>query len=467
MTAGRVATSNAWLVLCVLLGGLVGALPLVVLTPPLQVPDEAQHLQRAYQLSEGDLLGIVQNGAAGAILPASLGTFTERALGTRDLHVSTREVTRRPFGDTLRLLSTPLDPDERVFLDFRGAAAYSPLPYLPQALAIAVARQAGAGPLGLLWAGRVANAVVAVALVAAAVALIPVGQAVMALAALLPMSLFQFASVSADAMVIACAFLFTAFALRGVVRGGWTRRETLAAAMAGLVFCSVKPPYLPLLLLPACLALRHGRAAHAMMVQAVILAIALGGTLLWMAEAHSVFVSVHSSTSPEAQAARLITAPWNFVATVLASIRAYALFYALSGIGILGWLNVWLPMAAYLLAAFGLLLALLVVPAGAARLRWVEALCCALLVAGSVILIFAVVYIYWNPIGSTLINGVQGRYFIPLVGAVGAILVSMLELASSPGRLKAYQRLFVLTLLAVAMMGPLAVIQAYDVLGGA
>jgi hypothetical protein len=45
---------TAWLrpaVICFLLG-LLGALPLVVLTPPFQVPDESQHFLRGYQLSE-------------------------------------------------------------------------------------------------------------------------------------------------------------------------------------------------------------------------------------------------------------------------------------------------------------------------------------------------------------------------------------------------------------------------------
>jgi hypothetical protein len=36
---------------------LLAALPLVVLTPPFQVPDEPQHFARPFQLSEGRLRG--------------------------------------------------------------------------------------------------------------------------------------------------------------------------------------------------------------------------------------------------------------------------------------------------------------------------------------------------------------------------------------------------------------------------
>jgi len=58
-------------VICFLLG-LLGALPLVVLTPPFQVPDESQHFLRAYQLSELRMRAIVQGGETKAMLPSSL-----------------------------------------------------------------------------------------------------------------------------------------------------------------------------------------------------------------------------------------------------------------------------------------------------------------------------------------------------------------------------------------------------------
>lgn len=57
--------------------GLLGVLPMVVLTPPFQVPDEQEHFHRAYQLSELRMLGIVRDGAAGGMLPSSLIELSE------------------------------------------------------------------------------------------------------------------------------------------------------------------------------------------------------------------------------------------------------------------------------------------------------------------------------------------------------------------------------------------------------
>ena len=55
--AGPIQT--AWVspaLICFLLG-LVGAISMIVLTPPFQVPDEQEHFHRAYQLSELQLRG--------------------------------------------------------------------------------------------------------------------------------------------------------------------------------------------------------------------------------------------------------------------------------------------------------------------------------------------------------------------------------------------------------------------------
>src|SRR5207244_9718047 len=99
---------------------------------------------------------------------------------------------------------------------------YPPSPYLPQAIAIAAGRWLGAGPLALLYIGRLANALVALIVLASAVRLMPIGRELTMLFGLLPMAIYQYASVSPDAAVITTAFLFTAVALRGQLRASWT-----------------------------------------------------------------------------------------------------------------------------------------------------------------------------------------------------------------------------------------------------
>jgi uncharacterized membrane protein len=149
---------------------LFAVVPLVLLTPPLQAPDEQQHFFRAYQLSEGNIIGLVRDNQPGAELPSSLAELSDRFLGTR-ASVPTMEnlVTHyQPLRETIRALSAPLDPQRREFVEFVGVASYSPLGYAPQIAGILLARNLGGGPLVLLYAGRLANGLTAILVVAAA-----------------------------------------------------------------------------------------------------------------------------------------------------------------------------------------------------------------------------------------------------------------------------------------------------------
>ena len=145
-----------------------------------------------------------------------------------------------------------------------------------------ILRQAGAGPLALLYLAWLANALVAVALLTWAVRLMPIAPEAMMAAALLPMALFEYASAAPDAGVIGTTFLFTAIALHTLLRGGWTAGEVAVAAVSGLVFSSQKPVYAPLLVLGVPTVLTGGRVKQTLLAQAAVLLVALGGTAFWL-----------------------------------------------------------------------------------------------------------------------------------------------------------------------------------------
>src|SRR6516225_3176837 len=230
---------------CLLLG-LLGTLPLVVLTPPFHVPDENQHFLRAYQLSELQFTAVMQEGEARSVMPASLEAramlpsslieLVESFSGTRVVF-NPGPTSAQPLHRTWLALKRPLDPERRelVSLPFTMKA---PPSYLPQAIAMAVGRWLGAGPLARLYSGRLANALVAVIVLAWAVQLMPIGRELTMLFGLLPMATYEYASVSADATVITSAFLFTAVALRAQLRGHWNPGEVALAVVSGLVFCT-------------------------------------------------------------------------------------------------------------------------------------------------------------------------------------------------------------------------------------
>ena len=90
---------------------------------------------------------------------------------------------------------------------------YSPLPFVPQAFAIAIGDALHLRPLIAFYLGRLLNLAAALSLIALAFRLF--ASPVLATCALLPMTLFLFASFSSDAITIAMTFLATALALAG------------------------------------------------------------------------------------------------------------------------------------------------------------------------------------------------------------------------------------------------------------
>ncbi|WP_296944579.1 DUF2142 domain-containing protein [uncultured Massilia sp.] len=402
--------------------GLLTVLSLIFITPPFQAPDEAQHFFRAYQISEGKMLGDVAHGTSGGSLPSSLSRLVEHFLGTTAIHADVRPVGPRPLGATFAQLRMPLEPERREYTVFSGAAYYAPLAYLPQAGAIGVGRLLGAGPLALLYMARLANGLAALALIAWGLRLLPVGRELAAFAALLPMAVFLYASVSTDAIVISSAFLFTALVLNRIVADRWSAADSALALACALAFCLLKPTYVPLLLLGFAQVLFTQARTRAVLRHAAILCATLLATVLWMRYSAAAVVTVKAGTGMAAQLAYVIQHPVHYLVAVLHSLYWRAFYYR-EFVGVLGWLTVPLPLPAYLLPIPAVLLAL-GSEAHALSKRVVLLLAHgAVVLGGCVLLVMTALYLYWTPIGFPTVEGVQGRYFLPLL-ALGASLLA-------------------------------------------
>ena len=118
-----------------------------VLTPPFQVADETKHFWRAFQISDGYFLGEKQDGRAGGFMPRSV---VQCGNSTSDM---VRDIDRKQnIKDTLDLFKLPLNKHDRVFTRF-SFGKYSFVPYLPQSVAIGLARIShnGIEKSSLLW----------------------------------------------------------------------------------------------------------------------------------------------------------------------------------------------------------------------------------------------------------------------------------------------------------------------------
>src|SRR6185295_12844063 len=134
---------------------------------------------------------------------------------------------------------SPLEPARPKLVRF--PSWYTPVPYAPQTLAGVAMRLFGFRPFLVFYLGRLLNLAAALALMAMAMRAAPEQATMLAAVTLLPMTMAQFASWSADALTIALAALLTALLL-----GERAPRAAIAVAF-GLALC--KPAYFLIALL--------------------------------------------------------------------------------------------------------------------------------------------------------------------------------------------------------------------------
>ncbi len=391
---------------------LFGAL-FAVVTPPFQVPDEPAHFDRAYRVSEGYLDLLPTHDRTAAPLPVSVQRIGTDLLADLPFHPE-RKIAPRTILAAFRI---PLAPDQREPVFFHNTLQYTFVPYVPQAIGIAAGRRLGAPVLALFYLARLANLLCGALAIAFAVRRLPAFAWLATMVALTPMALFLLGSVSADVTTIAASFVLVSTAAKlawGTEEG--TRGDLLWLAAASAVLCASKPPYLPLallaLLIPAARFPRGRRAAF--------LLLHLGLSLLMASWEIAIsrtagFGRLNYGVDPGRQIHDSMLHPFRFLKMTTSEYVLHSPQYLCQLVGKLGWLDVHLPIP-LLVAYLALLLALVFLDASP-RIEvrpWQRGIAAAAVLAGMT-LVSAAQYATWTPYGAAFIEGIQGRYLLPLV----------------------------------------------------
>jgi uncharacterized membrane protein len=413
------------------LGIVVLGLLFSALIPPLQSPDEADHLKRAALLAQGVIL--LQTPDAQTSSGGLIDSGLEQYLTSFDkLRFRSAIKVNAPMLDAARQIEWS---GQQVFSTTPGTGYYFPAIYLPQALALWTGQRLHLSVDQSYHLARLLCILLIAAVVVYAFELFAPSVLVVALLAL-PMTVFQAATASIDGLTIA----LTLFVLSVTMRTAQTRQ--LSAGLLGasvlciFVIVTCRIHLLPLLLLPLYffVVTRQRRA----LLSALGLFVATGSWLL-TAIRHTVDRRAPATEGPAQMAAYYLHHPaqlWGALSGTLGDDYTVS-FYQHSFIGILGWLDTEFTDATYtLLGTVLLLIALLSVALPRNRERlWLAAG----LVSSALISCLSVLFlllITWTPTGSTIIRGVQGRYFL-----LPALIVAYALFDPTVSRKPLYRRL--------------------------
>ena len=429
-----------------------------VITPPFQAPDENQHYMKALAVRQGDMLTEQRGPAIGTDLPRA-------ALDIHRIDFPTdAPATSRLFrADQLRRsASADAGRAGSDFADFPNVASYAPTLYLPGAIGLAAGKGLGLSSLGAFYAGRLVNALTGLALLIAALQLLPFGRNAMLATALLPTFAYQTGSLSPDAVINGLGFVGLALALRVGFKGS-TPARSAGLLLTGPLLALCKGVYLPIM--AAGLRWPTRRDPHLWLI---LCAMALGAIafVAWMhySGGSQALYHIQSRKTGETmmtaplrdQLATILASPLGYVHILVTSIIERTPVYALQIVGRFGWNAILLPLLAYPLAA--LMLAAGVATGTGARFGLGQRAWWLAVALGVALLIETAMYLTGTPLGADYIQGTQGRYFLPVLPLV--------LIALSPARaIAGAQRLFAWTAIPLSLIAAATAFDSFWVHG--
>lgn len=384
---------------------LLAGIVFVLITPPGSGPDEISHAARAIQVANGRILDLPE----GDRFPDIFSMFGGPSDSVKDAGF------RININSLTYIASRPLSCESRLGPLKYGARGYPPLPYVLPAMMYRLACMTDASFGFFFYGSRLLNLLLVTALIAVAIHLCPVSKWALVVIGLLPSVVFGAAVLSADGLTNGAAFLWLALVVRAATQSEiLTSRSIAMLCGVGLVLALTKPGYQ--ILLFAFLAVppeRFGGLRGWMSAGALTVALPclVGATWLLM---NAGLVPPRPGVDPSTNLHRLIAEPTYAVYLLCSTLSAYGDPIARGAIGVLGWMDVRLPGYAYTLWGGALGMSLLANQAPV-KLR-VSQRIILLAIAGSGVLMVAMsMYLIFTPADNKTIEGIQGRYLIPLL----------------------------------------------------
>jgi hypothetical protein len=396
---------------------------LVFLIGPLGAADEQMHLFRAAAISHCVVTprlidrSVRERGAGGhvdAALQAWVGRFAPQP---------NAEI----VPTSLKALWSSTDVTDAGIVQehiHSNTAIYPPLLYAQSAAAIRVARDAGMPVVTWLYVARFANALVAIGIFAALMRTMPTFRPLILIASALPIMLYQTATVSADAVLLPVSVAFACLLARMFVTSPPTSQAGHAAytawlAIAMLILCVGKVAYLPFAVLPPLAARavdgRWSPRAKALAAMA-LLSLVLWACWAWIVHDKVFTIRPDIPIDPRGQLKWMIGHPLAALGVFGNTLVHRAAFIGYSAMGShLGDLNFRTSHALIFFA----MIALIVATALSSRMppirpRWFTGVVW-IVAAAVAIIVPLLLYLQFNAVGQSTIEGIQGRYFLPVL----------------------------------------------------
>ena len=393
--------------LCIVfLGGLSA-----IVQPILNIPDETVHFARAERVSEGKV-------------------FTDPSVQNFDTIKSVVEMQKSAEIPIIKSGLENKDVDYTVDYVNHVAASNLSFLYFPQALGIIIAKALNLNVIWLLWMARLCNLIFYSILMTIAMHIIPRLKYLLLFISILPMSIQQAASCSVDATINGVTILYISFFLYLYTKKTISKREVFIFLILSVIIILAKVTNICIaglmILLPLDSKTKNQKAKNYLGKFVGIFAISIIAvwyyvyTMSFAPNLGQLQYITQMNIDGQEQINYIIN---NFLhwARIFVSVLLEQMYTSIVRLNTFGSLSYQYPILIVLMI---FLYAKISFQEKGINLSKVEKCLITLMILGSYALTYLALYIGWTPVGSDSVDGIQGRYFIPLLFLLGIIVPS-------------------------------------------
>lgn len=396
----------------------------MITMPTFKNHDEYYHWLKGMEVSQGHLMTPIEDGVQGSLMPGGTSEIFQYGLEFDYTNIPEK-------------LKVNLDDENKGILNTETAAVYSCVPYIPQAIGILVARLVTDNAYLVTYGGRIVNMLVAIFLLYLAIKLMPFGKKMLLIPAMIPIAIEGFTSLSPDAMTISVSFLYIAYILNLAFGKNEqiNLKQKIILLIMSIIIALCKIVYLPLVGLILIIPkekFKNKSNKNKILNFCIMAGIATILNLVWLAVAGK-YLSNFREGDSKVQVLLALQNPIKYIQSLLYTINFKGNDYLLSLFGSeLGWGEL---IKLYSIVPYSFIAIYLFTAVTDDELKnkfkkyqlvWI-----ALVVLAVIVLVFTSLYVQWTVIGAEFIQGVQGRYFLPILPLVMILLGSIIKIKTT------------------------------------
>jgi uncharacterized membrane protein len=385
---------------------------LVFAFPPFMGADELNHFLRADTITLGGVIGQRVDTAAGPVAGGMIDAMVMPAYGPFQRRIEKKEkitaldlaIAEQPFWDGW------VEPQP-----FLNTAVYSPIFYIPQSAAIFIGKTVRLSILHTLYLARLFNAIACILVGTLALFLAPCARPFLFTIMLLPISLALYAGVSPDGLTIVTTVLATAIILQALhVQRALSKQEVVCVSFA-LALVALTKQHLVILNF-ILLAIPMQRTSWRYLATALSI-LPAAAWFAWMSySVQTPLPRPGMALDPKGQVQALFSDPAAAWQTLANTLDYYGYYLAIELVGALGWIDTFMPLWYYYIFWIAIPVAAISGMSLKRSREWrLLHVAVPVVVVGCSLAIYGAFLVFYTPVGWKTVDGIQGRYFIPLI----------------------------------------------------